>query len=93
MKEEPDNRIWKSYVWHKEKCFFVSTIDRSYETYEGSIRGIETLVWEFDWQTAERGALIYQSSGVSGHQTICRCVIAEGEMPDENNPNHERFFA
>lgn len=88
----PDNRVWKSYVWHKDKCWFVSTIERDYDTYAGLTRGKETIVWDYDWETNERGDLIHQGGGVHDHQIICRCLISEGECPDENNPKHERFF-
>ena len=93
MNDEPNKPIWKSYVWHGEKCFFVSTIERTYDTCAGTTRGYETLVWEYNWETRERGNLIHQGGSVADHQTICRCVIAEGEMPDEENPRHARFFA
>lgn len=92
MNYQPSKPIWKSHVWHGKKCFFVSTIERTYDTYAGEIRGPETLVWEYDWEKGERGELIHQGGSVADHQTICRCVIAEGVMPDEDNPEHDRFF-
>ena len=36
--------------------------------------------------------LIGQAGGVADHQRICRCLVAEGEMLDEGNPAHVRFF-
>jgi hypothetical protein len=93
MDNELNKRIWKSYVWHGEKCFLVSTIERTYDTCEGSSRGCETLVWEYDWEKHERGRLVHQGGGVVDHQRVCRCVIAEGEIPDEDNPKHARFFS
>jgi hypothetical protein len=87
-----NKRIWKSYVWHGDRCYFVSTIERTYETYSGSLRGQETLVWEYDWDKAERGALVHQGNDVCDHARICRCIIAEGIMPDEDNPRTARFF-
>lgn len=92
MKDQPNKPIWKSHVWHGGKCFFVSTIERTYDTFAGETRGPETLVWEYDWENRERGGLIHQGGSVADHQAICRCVIAEGVMPDEDNPKHERFF-
>jgi hypothetical protein len=85
-------RIWKSYVWHGDKCYFVSTIERTYDTIAGSIRGQETLVWEYDWDKAERGSLVHQGCDVYDHARICRCIIAEGIMPDEDDPRTARFF-
>jgi hypothetical protein len=93
MDEESTKRIWKSYVWHDDKCFFVSTLERTYDTCEGSSRGNETLVWEYDWSKKSTGRLVYQGGGVADHQRVCRCVIAEGAMPDEDNPRHARFFS
>lgn len=91
MNYEPDKPVWKSYVWHRDKCFFVSTIERNYDTYEGTIRGFETLVWDYDWVNTKRGELIYQAGGIQDHQQICRSFIAEGMPPDEDNPRTERF--
>ena len=88
---EADNRVWKSYVWHDEKCFFVSTIERDYDTYEGTMRGQETLVWEYDWETNKRGELLHQAGGVGDHQQICRCLIAEGLFPNEDDERTKRF--
>ena len=88
---EADNRVWKSYVWHEGKCFFVSTIKRDFGTYEGMVRGEETLTWEYDWEKNERGKLIGQSGGVLDHQAICRCLINFGEMPDAYDERYLRF--
>jgi hypothetical protein len=89
---QPDTPLWKSHVFFKEKCYFVSTIERSYHTYVGASRGLETIVWEYDWDKRERGRLVYQAGGVADHQAICRCLIAEGVLPDEENESHQRFF-
>ena len=91
-KYEPSRPIWSSYVWHKEKCYSVSTIERTYDCYSGSFRGQETIVWEYDWKKRERGEMLSQSGGIVDHQRICRCIIALGEILDEYNPRHERFL-
>ncbi len=88
---EPDNRIWKSYVWHGDKCFFVSTIEREFDTDEGTVKGKETLTWEYDWDKNERGKVIGQSGGILDHQTTCRCLLAFGEIPDEEDERWKRF--
>lgn len=86
-------RIWQSYVWHGEKCFFVSTIQRKYDTYQGETTGPETMVWSYDHEKQQRiGSVIGHMGGVINHQQICRCLIAEGIMLDENDPKHERFM-
>lgn len=89
--ERPNNAVWKSYVWHKGKCFFVSTIERTYDTYGGSTRGYETIAWAYDWKKAERGEMLHQAGGVHDHQQICRCLIAEGLFPDEDDERTKRF--
>ncbi len=90
---EVDDRVWQSYVWHGEKCFFVSTINRNYDCAAvGTTRGAETLVWECDPNTRVRGQQIGHMGSVRDHQRICRCLISEGEMLDEDNERHARFF-
>jgi len=91
MDEQPDDRLWKSYVWHGDKCFFVSTITRTYDVQNAIMRGQETIVWEYNWDKAERGEMLHQAGGVVDHQQICRCLIAEGLFPDENNEKTKRF--
>lgn len=80
---DPNKHVWKSYVWHEDKCFFVSTIKRTYETYDGESRDFETLVREYDYAARELGRIVYQASGLTDHNEICRSVIATGEMPKE----------
>lgn len=92
MLDQPDKPIWKSYVWHDGKCYFVSTIERTFDVYGGTIRGQETIVWEYDWEKGERGKMIHQAGHVGDHQQICRCLIAEGLVPDENNERTRRFL-
>ena len=56
-----DDRVIKSYVWHGEKCFFVSTIERGRSAAMAyGARYNETLVWEYDWAKQEREGLLYQ---------------------------------
>ena len=91
MTDLPSKPIWISYVFHNDKCFFVSTIERTFDTCEGSVRGQETLVWEYDRDKRERGALLHHAGHVVDHQQICRCLIAEGLFPDENDEKTARF--
>lgn len=79
-----DREIWKSYVWHAEKCWFVSTIKRDYDTAIGALRGMETIVWEYDWNNSKRGVMVHQCEGLNDHQEICRQLIANGVIPDED---------
>ena len=58
MSGEPDERKLKSYIWHEGKCFFISTIMRpsSAMHYQGMYA--ETITWEYDWNTQERGKIL-----------------------------------
>ncbi len=80
-----DNQVWKSYVWYEGKCFFVSTIERDFDTYEGTFRGKETITWEFDWDKQKRGELVHQAGGILDHQNICRALLATGKFPKEDD--------
>jgi len=91
MEYMPNKPIWKSYVWHEGKCYFVSTIERAFETCEGFMRGQETIVWAYDWDKSERGEMLHQAGNICDHKQICHCIIAEGMMPDENNERTKRF--
>lgn len=57
-----DKRLIKSYVWHGDDCFFVSTIERdSSAAIKPPVpRFAETLVWEYDWDAVKRGHLVHQ---------------------------------
>jgi hypothetical protein len=48
-------------------------------------------VWEYDWEKRERGKMLYQAGNVHDHQQICRCLIAEGLFPDEDDERTKRF--
>ena len=73
------NKIWQSYVWHSDKCFFVSTISRNYELYDGIYPGIETMAWEFNNKV--KGKLIYQSDR-SDHAEVCQRLIDTGSADE-----------
>jgi hypothetical protein len=79
----PDKPVWKSHVWGPTgQCYFVSTIERTFDTAIGSLRGLETIVWLYDWDKRERGQMLHQADGLQDHQDICRCLIAKGILPD-----------
>lgn len=84
--------VWQSYVYHGDRAVFVSTIERDYDTVAGTSRGLETLVWEWDPVERKRGELVHQAGGISDHVRICRCFVAEGLMPDEEDPRTARFY-
>lgn len=81
-----DERVIKSYVWHGDKCFFVSTIERdSSAPIIPAPRYNETIVWEYFWTQKKQGKIIGQESdrkgSISTHQTICYAIFTFGRMP------------
>jgi hypothetical protein len=75
--------VIKSYVWHEEQCYFVSTIDR--ESIAALAPGLvyaETLVWKVDFATGIRGAMVHQAEDPRGsiaeHIAICQRLRATG---------------
>ena len=77
-----DDRIIKSYVWHGERCFFVSTIERDSSAAADPSRYNETLVWAYDWNKKEREEMLYQESDVRGsvsrHLSVCAALHRDG---------------
>lgn len=84
-----DTRQIKSYVWHGDKCFFVSTIERdsSAATEPPPRRFNETLVWEYDWDSAERGMMLHQEgdgcSRITIHLEVCQQLYRNGTYDNE----------
>ncbi len=82
--------IIQSYVWHGEKCFFVSTIDRESSAMEGGTYA-ETMVWEFDFKERNRGDIVGQGEDATGsareHYALCQRLIDSGsmELPDDGD--------
>ena len=73
----------QSYVPHGDKWFFVSTINR--ESSAALAYGntyAETMVWEFDFVTKERGRLVWQdgagTDSLSGHFKACKRLYETG---------------
>jgi hypothetical protein len=77
------NKLIQSYVWHDDKCFFVSTINResSAALAYGKIYA-ETMIWEYDYDKRERGELIGQDEDVENsietHNEVCREIHKNG---------------
>lgn len=82
-----DKRIIKSYVWHGEKCFYVSTIERDSSALLGPYRFNETLVWEFDLDKVKRGDLVGQEVSSKGsireHFAVCERLFKSGNPENE----------
>lgn len=84
---KPDERKLKSYVWHGDKCFFVSTImrDSSASAYPG--RFAETVTWEYDWNTNERGKIVDQDGSgdaLTQHMRVVSNFYKYGKRKDED---------
>lgn len=83
MKSERNESLLKSYVFHGDKCFFVSTIDRQSSSMMGG-RYAETMAWDFDWASNERGSIIGQDEApegsINGHIRVCRRLFETGRL-------------
>ena len=82
---ERTTRALKSYVWHEEQCFFVSTIkrDSSAAVEPPAARFYETLAWLYDWETAERGELVAESGNgpaLDQHFGVVRQLLLFGRF-------------
>jgi len=84
------DKIMQSYVWHEEKCFFVSTINRESSAalaYEHIYA--ETMVWDYDYDKRERGSLVWQGEdikgGISTHLLACKNLHEFGAIRDDED--------
>lgn len=90
---EPNKTLIQTYVFfssetQEDKAFYVSTIDReSSSMYAG--RYAETIVWEWDKSTKERGDIIHMGEGMQGsirtHMSICEKLYEDGMMGTEED--------
>jgi hypothetical protein len=81
---QPNIPILKTHVYFQNRVFFVSTIERTYDTYAGSSRGNETMAWEVDPKTLARGAWLYQGGGPNDHFDVCRQLVLSGEIKEKD---------
>lgn len=82
-----NQRVIKSYVWHGEDCFFVSTIERDSSAAADPGRYNETIVWRYDWDKGKTAAMIYQRDcvrrSIGQHLKICQELFDTGELKPE----------
>ena len=85
-----DTRQLKSYVWHRTtgRCFFVSTIERdsSAMTEPPPMRFMETIAWEYDWDSRMRGELVAMDGSnnvLIQHFEMCRQLYNTGEYKSQ----------
>ena len=91
-----DERIAKSYVWHKGQCYFISTIvrDSSAAIEAPTPRYAETIAWAVDWDSNERGKTVGECGhtryhALSKHMQIAEYIGLHGEFlpePDQEGP-------
>lgn len=82
-----DEKVIQSYVFYEDKAFFVSTIERDSSAMLGPGRYYETIVWEWDTETRERGKIICQEGTHKGdlkqHFLICKVLRVTGKWPED----------
>lgn len=82
-----DQRVIKSYVWHGDNCFFVSTIERDSSAMLNPGRYNETLVWRYDWDARKTTSLCYQRDcvrkSIRQHLAVCQELFDKGELSPE----------
>jgi hypothetical protein len=82
-----DKRILKTYVWHDDECFFVSTSERdSSASVSPPPRFFETFAWKYDWTNQVRGEQV--ASAGSGpawkqHAEVCEQLFRHGVYESE----------
>lgn len=83
--------IAQTHVWHGDKGFFVSTINRTSSAAAAYGRVYaETMVWEWDAKTRDRGAMVGQDEGgkdaIMSHLAMVKRIHETGscEIPDES---------
>lgn len=85
------NQLIRSNVRHEDKWFFVSTINReSSSMFAAGMIYAETMVWEYDNTTGERGAFLFQTDGardsITAHTKCCERIATTGnpDFPEED---------
>lgn len=76
--------VIQTYVWHGDKCFFVSTIERASSAAAAyGMRYNETIVWAWDTAKKERGAQLHmtddQRGSIVAHQRTVEAIHDVGE--------------
>ena len=78
--------LMQTYVFHGKKAWFVSTIDRRSSAQLNPCMYAETLIFEWDKDTRERGEMVFQDEDGEGmigtHMRICKILFETGEVPN-----------
>lgn len=86
-----DEPLLKTYVRHtrqdgSDAWFFVSTIRRQSSAIHPMLFN-ETIAWDYDWESEERGEIVEISScsfGPSTHLDMCKQLFMSGEYAEES---------
>lgn len=96
MKEYKDKTLAQTYVWRRDNVFLVSTINRvSSAALANGATYSETLVWECDPETIDRGSIIGSDShltdSIYAHQRMVQRIFDTGSCEEEkaNVPSNE----
>lgn len=84
------HQICRSFVYHGDECFFVSTINRecsSPESYGGTYA--ETMVWTYNDEVGSRSELLYMGSSSTDslhtHFKVCQLLVETGKPEKEED--------
>lgn len=89
MTDDATGPLMKSYVWYKDRVFFVSTINRESSAMYNPAIYAETMVWECDPKDLKRDAILHQDEAPRGsihsHIEVCIRIATTGnpERPKE----------
>ena len=80
-----NSKLCQSYVSYEDKEYFVSTINREGSAMQGGVYA-ETMVWEWDRETRNRGNLVGQDEGMKDtirvHIKMVERIFATGTFED-----------
>lgn len=75
--------VIQTYVWHKDRRYFISTIERDCSAVSVQTRYNETIVWDWPAGQEKRGALIFidedMAGSIANHVRICNLIYNHGE--------------
>ena len=78
-------RVVQSYVYYKDKTFWVSSSERESSAY-GASRYIETIAWELlSVKEFKRGKIVGEGSGLYDHFEMCRQLSYTGEYVEKRD--------
>ncbi len=83
---QPDTPLLKTYLWHGDKCFYVSTYERdSSASADYGARYNETLGWSWDLDRNCRSEIVAHTGDGEAfrqHSAVCEQLYRTGEWRD-----------